>query len=106
MIYDGIINKPPIEEVLEHGVIYGLSGLLKSYKKRKKNTVKKDTGDTDLTDTERKAVNYTIGIGKGIKNAAEKSHKYLYKKMNKSGKVIYVYDTSGKAKLRRMTATK
>lgn len=41
-------------------------------------------------------------VKKFVSDNAKKAHKYVYKYLNKKGKVIYVYDTKGKAHLRRM----
>lgn len=115
MMYDGIITKPKMEDIIEHNDLIGIGLELYRRKNRKKKTDQQRAAERAAR--VRKTYNYTKKIGKDISNFAKYSvdtgikgakvaHKYIYKKLNKNGKVIYVYDTKGNRKLRKMTAIK
>lgn len=66
MIYDGIINKPPMEEIIEHGWVKDAAAKVHKYLKRWKNkagkwvyqyTKPKNEGPTDRSASLSKSIN-------------------------------------------------
>lgn len=93
-----MFNYQPTPDYYNDYISHNIIGLgLELYDKHKtatdKNYAKKKTD-------QRKKINDKIK--KYLTNGAKKAHKYVYKYLNKKGKVIYVYNTNGQARIKRM----